>query len=245
MNNYRRLSALTSIVMCLSGCAGYSNVVNSFAPPKQPSALNNPLNVAGDSLSGQSAFCPKPEKKLSEPKVQEIYMVMPEGGGKVGTVDVIFNDGKAAVLHGDYSAMTLAGDQKKAFLGDEAQLKDMFGVAVGALPKAPMTTALYFLLGADELTPESKADAELLYSDFSGRGAPEVRIVGHTDTVGSNKHNEKLSLKRAVKFSQYLIQHGVTASSIEVSGMGERSLQVKTPDNTKEPKNRRVEITIR
>jgi hypothetical protein len=172
-------------------------------------------------------------------------MVMPEDGDKVGTVDVTFNDGNAAVLHGDYSAMALAGDEKKAFLGNESQLKEMFGVAVGALPKAPKTSLLYFLLGADELTAESKKDAELIYSDFAGRDAPEVLIVGHTDTTGPNARNEALSIKRAERVRKLLIASGITAANIEVSGMGERNLLVKTPDNKKEPKNRRVEITVR
>jgi hypothetical protein len=226
--------------MSLSGCGSYSKMVNSFAPPKQKSALADQYESPADTLAGASPFCLKPDQK-----VQEIYMVMPEDGDKVGTVDVIFNDGNAAVLHGDYSAMYLAGDEKKAFLGNESQLKEMFGVAVGALPKAPKTSLLYFLLGADELTAESKKDAELIYSDFAGRDAPEVLIVGHTDTTGPSARNEALSIKRAERVRKLLIARGITAANIEVSGMGERNLLVKTPDNRKEPKNRRVEITVR
>jgi len=244
MNNSLRICVLLLLAMILPGCGSYSKMVNSFAPPKQKSSLTDQYDaidhVSEDKLTGASPFCPKPEQK-----VQEIYMVMPEDGDKVGTVDVIFNDGNAAVLHGDYSAMTLAGDEKKAFLGNESQLKEMFGVAVGALPKAPKTSLLYFLLGADELTAESKKDAELIYSDFTGRDAPEVLIVGHTDTTGPSARNEALSIKRAEKVKKHLIERGITAANIEVSGMGERNLLVETPDNKKEPKNRRVEITVR
>ena len=244
MKNSLRILALLCLAINLPGCVSYSKMVNSFAPPKQKSAITDQYeatdHVSADKLAGASPLCLKPEQK-----VQEIYMVMPEDGDKVGTVDVVFNDGNAAVLHGDYSAMTLAGDEKKAFLGNESQLKEMFGVAVGALPKAPKTSLLYFLLGADELPPESKKDAALIYSDFAGRDVPEVLIVGHTDTTGPNARNEALSMKRAEKVKKYLIERGVTATNIQVSGMGERSLLVKTPDNTKEPKNRRVEITIR
>lgn len=240
MKNSLRICALLWLAISLPGCGSYSKMVNSFAPPKQKSALTDQYDASADKLAGASPFCLKPEQK-----VQEIYMVMPEDGDKVGTVDVIFNDGNEAVLHGDYSAMYLAGDEKKAFLGNESQLKEMFGVAVGALPKAPKTSLLYFLLGADELTPESKKDAELIYSDFAGRDAPEVLIVGHTDTTGPSARNETLSLKRAERVRKHLIARGVTATNIQISGMGERNLLVKTPDNRKEPKNRRVEITIR
>jgi outer membrane protein OmpA-like peptidoglycan-associated protein len=244
MKNSLRISALLCLVIILSGCGSYSKMVNSFAPPKQKSAItdqyNVPDNTTADKLAAASPFCPIPEQKI-----QEVYMVMPEDGDKVGTVDVIFNDGKEAVLHGDYSAMTLAGDEKKAFLGNEAQLKELFGTAVDALPKAPKTSLLYFLLGADQLTPESKKDAELIYSDFAGRDAPEVLIVGHTDTTGPGARNEALSIKRAERVRKLLIARGITATNIQVSGMGERNLLVETPDNTKEPKNRRVEITVR
>jgi len=240
MNSSLRIFALLLLAMSLPGCGSYSKMVNSFAPPKQKSAIAEQYEAPADRLAGASPFCLKPEQK-----VQEIYMVMPEDGDKVGTVDVMFNDGNAAVLHGDYSAMALAGDEKNAFLGNESQLKEMFGVAVGALPKAPKTSLLYFLLGADELTAESKKDAELIYSDFAGRDAPEVLIVGHTDTTGPSARNEALSIKRAERMKKHLIERGITAANIEVSGMGERNLLVKTPDNKKEPKNRRVEITVR
>jgi len=240
MNSSLRICALLLLAMSLPGCGSYSKMVNSFAPPKQKSAIAEQYEAPADRLAGASPFCLKPEQK-----VQEIYMVMPEDGDKVGTVDVMFNDGNAAVLHGDYSAMALAGDEKNAFLGNESQLKEMFGVAVGALPKAPKTSLLYFLLGADELTAESKKDAELIYSDFAGRDAPEVLIVGHTDTTGPSARNEALSIKRAERMKKHLIERGITAANIEVSGMGERNLLVKTPDNKKEPKNRRVEITVR
>lgn len=240
MKNSLRICVLLWLAMSLLGCGSYSKMVNSFAPPKQKSAIADQYEAPADKLAGASPFCLKPEQK-----VQEIYMVMPEDGDKVGTVDVMFNDGNAAVLHGDYSAMALAGDEKNAFLGNESQLKEMFGVAVGALPKAPKTSLLYFLLGADELTAESKKDAELIYSDFAGRDAPEVLIVGHTDTTGPSARNEALSIKRAERMKKHLIERGITAANIEVSGMGERNLLVKTPDNKKEPKNRRVEITVR
>jgi len=240
MKNSLRIFALLWLAISLQGCASYSKMVNSFAPPKQTPAVTVQLEETDAKTAGASPFCPKPEQK-----VQEIYMVMPEDGDKVGTVDVIFNDGKEAVLHGDYSAMALAGDEKKAFLGNESQLKEMFGVAVGALPKAPKTSLLYFLLGTDKLTPESQNNAELIFSDFAGRDAPEVLIVGHTDTAGPAAKNQTLSIKRAERVKKHLIERGITATDIQVSGMGERDLLVKTPDNKKEPKNRRVEITIR
>lgn len=243
MSRMSKALLLLLISMGITGCAGYSSVVNSFAPAKQPSEVQIAAYQPKDT-AGKSPFCEEPPKPLP-PAVTEVYMVMPEEGGKVGTVDVIFKDGKNAVLHGDYSAMSLAGEEQKAFVGNQAQMRELFGSAVDALPKPPIAATLYFLLGKDELTAESKAEAENIYRSFVERQAPEILIVGHTDTVGPAKRNQTLSVKRAEKVRKSLIKLGVPAASIQISGKGERELLVKTPDNTKEPKNRRVDINVR
>lgn len=237
-----RIWVLLPLALSLGGCAGYSNLVNSFAPPKQQSQVQ--LDAYQPS-GGKSPFCEEPPKPIQPAKVSEVYMVMPEGGGKAGTVDVIFNDGQGATLHGDYSSMSLAGKDKKAFVGDEKQMRELFGAAVDALPAEPLSATLYFLLGKDELTPESKAEAEKIYQSFIERQAPEIWIIGHTDTVGPAERNKALSLKRAEKVRQSLIKLGVPAENIKVEGHGEHDLLVKTPDNTKEPRNRRAEINVR
>lgn len=240
----RRAALCLAMAGSLSGCMGYHGMVNSFAPEKQTAQAVLP-SYAGKPADAKSPFCEVPSTPVEPAKVTEVYMVMPEEGGKVGTVDVIFNDGKSAVLHGPYSAMSLAGDEQKAFVGNETQMREMFGTAVSALPKAPIAATLYFLLGKDELTTESRAEAENIYRSFIERQAPEILIVGHTDTLGSSKSNLALSLKRAEKVRKSLIALGVPAESIQVVGKGEQELLVQTPDNKKEPKNRRVDINVR
>ncbi len=70
----------------------------------------------------------------------------------------------------------------------------------------------------------------------------EYLVVGHTDTKGTNKYNLLLSIKRAEVVKEILINYGINQSSIKILGKGEESLAVDTPDNTKQPANRRVEI---
>lgn len=238
----KRVALCIAMAGSLSGCMGYHGMVNSFAPEKQPAEAVLPV-YAGKEAGTPSPFCEVPPKPPA--KVTEIYMVMPEEGGKVGTVDVVFTGGKNAVLNGPYSAMSLAGDEQKAFVSNEAQMREIFGSAVGALPKPPVAATLYFLLGKDELTTESRAEAEKIYRSFLERQAPEILIIGHTDTLGSSKHNLALSLKRAEKVRKSLMELGVPAESIQVVGKGEQELLVQTPDNKKEPKNRRVDINVR
>ena len=241
MRNILRQCTLCGMFLLLTGCASYSGLVNTFAPEKKKGLMDT---AANDSIpSGKSPFCVEPPKP--KPPIRETYMVMPEEGGKAGTVDVIFKDGHALQLHGDYSAVALAGDDKNTFTGDQQQMKSIFGEAVSALPKAPVSVTLYFLFGKDELTPESKVDAEKIYNDFTQRQTPEVLIIGHTDTVGSVPDNMRLSMKRAEKVRQALIKLGIPTENIQTYGRGESELLIATPNNTKEPKNRRVEINVR
>lgn len=241
MRDAAKIFALLGLLMGMSGCASYSALINSGAPATPRSDMVAEVGATAQKSSGKSPFCAAPPPV----PISEVYMVMPEDGGKAGTVAVTFNDGREVVLHGDYSAMSLAGDASKAYVADQAQMQETFGTAVAALPKAPLSATLYFLLGKDELTPDSKQDADRVYADFVKRQAPEVLIVGHTDTVGSAAANQKLSVKRAEKVRQSLIGLGVSSESIQAAGRGENDLLVATPDNTQEPKNRRVEINVR
>lgn len=69
-----------------------------------------------------------------------------------------------------------------------------------------------------------------------------INIVGHTDTKGSDKFNQRLSEKRAKAVEDALIAKGVDGTLIHTSGRGEKELMVDTPNNTREPANRRAEI---
>ena len=70
-------------------------------------------------------------------------------------------------------------------------------------------------------------------------------IVGHTDTKGTKKYNLNLSIKRAEIVKDLLIEYGIEKSQIKILGKGEELLAIETPDNTKQPANRRVEIKKR
>jgi outer membrane protein OmpA-like peptidoglycan-associated protein len=78
------------------------------------------------------------------------------------------------------------------------------------------------------------------------RDNPElrVRLVGHTDNVGSARFNQRLSLERARVIGDYLVEKGIDESRIETEGKG---LAEPLNDNKNEEEralNRRVEMTI-
>ena len=195
--------------------------------------------VAAVLLAGCAEAPPKP-------KVQEEYVVvLPGPDGKTGTV-VVERAGAKQVLNEPYSASRIASDgQQSAAKASQQDVRATFGPTLGALPARPTTFMLYFVTGKDELTAESKTDLDKVLAELRNRPSPDVLAIGHTDTVGAQDLNDRLSLQRAERVKALLIGIGIPAEKIYVAGRGERELLVQTADNVDEPRNRRVEINVR
>ena len=100
---------------------------------------------------------------------------------------------------------------------------------------------IYFDFDQFNLSEVSKDKIKKFLNNY-GSVINEYLVVGHTDTKGTNKYNLSLSIKRAEVVKEVLINYGINQSSIKILGKGEESLAVETPDDTKQPANRRVEI---
>jgi outer membrane protein OmpA-like peptidoglycan-associated protein len=72
-----------------------------------------------------------------------------------------------------------------------------------------------------------------------------VRIVGHTDSTGSDAINNPLSVDRAESVRDYLVARGVAAQRIQVSGMGSKQPVADNTSDAGRAQNRRVEIFLR
>jgi outer membrane protein OmpA-like peptidoglycan-associated protein len=127
----------------------------------------------------------------------------------------------------------------------ESELSRLFGEVLSTLPPPPQHFTLFFRFESDELTDESRALVPEILKAVKDRPVPEVAVVGHTDTTGTPATNFELGLKRANMVRSLLIEVGLDASFIEVTSHGEADPLVRTPDDIYEPRNRRVEITIR
>lgn len=80
--------------------------------------------------------------------------------------------------------------------------------------------------------------------EIKGRSLGAVMVIGHTDSSGPNKYNDRLATRRANAVRDALVQRGVDASLIRVEGRGENELLVQTADGVREPANRRAQITF-
>ena len=72
-----------------------------------------------------------------------------------------------------------------------------------------------------------------------------VEIVGHTDQIGSDKYNDKLSLQRSESVKKYLIAKGVDAGRMTTVGKGKRELLFKEMDPVSRFYNRRIEFKVK
>jgi outer membrane protein OmpA-like peptidoglycan-associated protein len=79
---------------------------------------------------------------------------------------------------------------------DVEQAERDFADVLAALPGEPTKFFLYFLEGKDELTPESDEEVETIFSDIATRPAPEILVIGHTDSGGTGPYNDQLSLSK-------------------------------------------------
>src|SRR6516165_3065784 len=121
----------------------------------------------------------------------------------------------------------------------------IFRHAIAAQPILPHHFRLYFILGSDELTPESKIAYRAVFDDVKQRLVHEIEVIGFADTLGDPAYNQSLSLARAAAIRDTLVRDGLDRDAISIAGRGKHDLLVPTADQAPEPRNRRVEITVR
>ena len=175
---------------------------------------------------------------------QGSVVLLPERNGKATTV-VVTQAEQSLTLDQPYAAARLTSRGPRPLLITAEQVRGQFGTALNALPLQAERFTLYFVEGKDELTDDSKAAVDAVLAAIARRPFPDVLVVGHTDTVGSDAINDPLSRQRADVMRRALMARGLPADNISVAGRGKRELVVQTADNVVEPRNRRVEIQVR
>lgn len=178
---------------------------------------------------------------------RDSYVLLPDRSGQTGSLNIKpVEGGQALKLEQPFqSARSTGGGRFEQGVSNEQDVKSRYGAAMDASPMPPARFILYFLEGSDELTPASKRDLEAIMTEIKARPVPDIVVVGHTDRVGMVADNDRLALRRAESFRKRLLQQGLSEDAIQVAGRGEREPLINTPDETPEPRNRRVEIFVR
>jgi OOP family OmpA-OmpF porin len=110
--------------------------------------------------------------------------------------------------------------------------------------KVTLAADVLFDFDKSVLKPEGKAKLDDLANKVRAINLEVVIAIGHTDSIGSDAYNQKLSVRRAESVKAYLVSKGVEPNRIYTEGKGEK--QPVASNKTKEgrQKNRRVEIEV-
>ena len=117
-------------------------------------------------------------------------------------------------------------------------------------PPAPVSEKVTFAADAffdfnkDTLKPEGRAKLDDLVSKMGGINLEVIIAVGHTDAVGGDAYNQKLSVKRAEAVKNYLTSKGVEKNRVYTEGKGEKQPVADNKTGEGRAKNRRVEIEV-
>ncbi len=173
-------------------------------------------------------------------------ILLPDAEGKVGAVLATIG-GETLTVDQAYGTVRVGGEGSvESATASKQEVDAQFGQLLASQPLPPTSFVVRFITGsATELTPDSAAVIQAMLTDLANRPAPEIRVVGHTDRVGSIEANDRLSKQRAETVVDILSQEGISLDLLEAAGRGEREPAVPTADDVAEPDNRRVEIIVR
>jgi OmpA-OmpF porin, OOP family len=118
-------------------------------------------------------------------------------------------------------------------------------VPVAAPAPAPVKTFLVFF-DWDKYSLTARATQIIAQAAAQSRTVQttQINVSGYTDTSGTARYNETLSLRRAQSVAAQLVADGVAQTQIEIHAFGETHLLVQTGPGVREPQNRRVEIVL-
>jgi outer membrane protein OmpA-like peptidoglycan-associated protein len=197
--------------------------------------------------AGVASACGQLRLRAPERPGQTLIVLLPDDvGDSTGRATV--SNPKGATNLESPNAATIASTNRKPTPAkhlSDAEVQRIFGDALSALPPAPQRFTLYFRFESDELTADSRSMVPDILESIKNHPVPELLVIGHTDTTGARAANFDLGRKRAEMVRGVLIDAGLDASAIKIISHGETDLLVQTADDTFEPRNRRVDISVR
>jgi outer membrane protein OmpA-like peptidoglycan-associated protein len=217
-------------------------------------------------VAAVTAACARPRSVSTPDQLREdVIVLLPDADGSIGRATVTTSSGTVE-LAGARASTVVTRRRALADPGarrgrrelapstpppspvktmSESEVRELFGAAIDALPPPPRHFTLFFKFNSEELTDESRTVVAEVLETVMSRPFADVVVRGHTDTTGLRARNFTLGLKRANTVRALLVTNGLDRSLIDVASHGETELLVPTTDETFEPRNRRVEVTVR
>ncbi len=176
-----------------------------------------------------------------------VFVLMPDHSGDVGEIEVTNAGGSESVSQpgGTIMVSDNASDPHAGAPMTNDQVNRTFADALAAEPLPSRVFLLYFETESAEPAASSMQQIAEIVGEIRRRQSYDISVNGHTDRSGQRDYNMKLSLDRAQRIWDLLVNAGVDARYITVDFHGEGDPIVPTPDGQHEPRNRRVEVIVR
>ncbi|MGV3002753.1 OmpA family protein [Vibrio sp.] len=109
---------------------------------------------------------------------------------------------------------------------------------------APVSLSADLLFDFDSAKLKTTDEIDQAVSQATAANLKSITIVGHTDSVGTEEYNQKLSEERAQAVADYLTSKGFDANLMSVSGDGEMSPVADNNTSDGRAKNRRADVSV-
>ncbi len=204
------------------------------------------VSVAGCATSPKPSAKPPASRPIVALDAQETIVLLPDADGAVGAVTVT-RGGKEVTLTEAWTAAVLTdgGASITAQTLDRRQVEKDFAAALRSLPQAPEHFVIYFEKAMAEPSEEMRKQIAEIAELIHKRNAIDVSVIGHADNSGKEDANVAISRKRAESVADVLLSLGVPQAIMEVASHGSKIPLIPGTGDTAEPRNRRVEVTIR
>lgn len=110
--------------------------------------------------------------------------------------------------------------------------------------KLSLSTDALFNFDKSDLRPDAKAELDNLLERIRASNVDEISLIGHTDSIGTDQYNQKLSERRADAVKAYLVSQGMAAEKIHTEGRGEREPVADNKTKEGRQENRRVDVAV-
>jgi OmpA-OmpF porin, OOP family len=196
-------------------------------------------------VAGLVSACAMRSATGQSPSRSVVVLLPDPDDGHVGRIAVTNPKGSVELSSARASTRVSLTQAPRIRTLKESDIDRQFGEIIATLPPPPRHFTLPFRFDSEELTDDGKRLVPDVLQAVKTYPVPEVVVIGHTDTTGTPQNNAELGLRRANAVRALLVQAGLSESAIDIRSHGEGELLVPTADNVFEPRNRRVEVTVR
>jgi len=180
---------------------------------------------------------------LSGCVADRVTLLDKEPGDEVGAIAVISPDGAETVLDQPNTQALLRGATPRVRPVD--QLSPAYATLLETLPPPATRLMIRFPVGGSNVVGGQRAILDQIRAEIERRPGAQVEVAGFTDSTGSAKGNDELSLRRAQTVAAELREFDIAIDPEDAVGRGEDEARAALGDNVADSSYRRVYVIIR